>query len=162
MSKKTSLKKVNTNTGLATRDVKRENVPNFLKDINDRLAALKGEEKDSRRITEELEPFGKISEITDVQELMGAYAYITYKAKGIESFRSVFELNVSAITIPAVTINGHSLERWQEEILTQHRAVTFKQEIEKLEKIRERLTKHLSEDQKFEEDMQDILTIWKA
>lgn len=149
-----------SSTALATgKQFTQDQVPNYLEQVKERLRALKGEEKDSLRISEELEPFGKISEITDVQELMGAYAYVTYKANGIENFRAVFEKNVPAIKIPAITINGHSLEKWQAEILTQHRAATYKQEIEKLEKVKNELEACLSEEHKLAAKLSNIADI---
>lgn len=163
LKKRTQVQKSTSTTALATKETfSQEDVPSLLDKVNDRLRQLKGEEKETIRITEDLEPFGRISDITDVSELMGAYAYVTKKAEAIESYRSVFESNVPAIKIATTTINGHTVDKWQKEILTQHRTATYKQEIEKLQQVKNELESCLSEEHKLTAKLSNIAEILKS
>lgn len=123
-------------------------VPAMLDQVNAKIKSLRGGDTPPVRITNSLGNFGVISSIKDPATLRGAYAYITKKAEANDQFTPVFQKAVPSVKLPSFTENGHTLEQWQNEILTQYSAATNEQQLEKLEKIKTELEGLLSEQDK--------------
>ena len=137
-------------------------IPNMLEGINKEISKIKGEVENRPRITGVLGNFGKIQDIKDPDVLRGAYAYITKKGEGVDSFTSVFK-KVSPVTeIGPYKEGGATVAQWQEEILHQYREVTYKEQLEKLEKAKQILQDNLSAEAKLAASLEDVARLLKV
>lgn len=157
------MSKKSTTTGVAVNgQFTQSDIPNLLEIINNKIAALKGDKEKATRITGGLGAFGKISDITDINTLRGAYAYVTKKYEAIGGFDSVFKTAAPTITLPVYKEGGASLKQWQDEIVMQFKEVSFKEELDKLEKAKQILQDNLSTEMKLAASLNDIAELMKA
>lgn len=133
-----------------------KDIPTLLEKVNAQIKDLKGDREKAQRITGTLGNFGKISDITDTNTLRGAYAYITRKVEAINSFNDEFKKAAPIAKINAYKEGGATVEQWQEEIIMQYKEVAYKEQIEKLEKVKKSLQDNLSAEAKLAETLKDI------
>lgn len=132
-------------------------VPAMLEQVNAKIKELKGDENgDSARITAVLGNFGVISSITEPNILRSAYAYITSKGEANEKYSAVFQKEVPTVKLPSFTEGGYSVAAWQKEILTQFRHSTYKEQLDKMLKVKAKLESLLSEEHKVAAALNDI------
>lgn len=149
-----------TDVAVITKDmITLENVPTLLEKVNSEISKLKGNRDKTAKITEALGNFGVVSSIKDLDTLRGAFAYVTKKLEAVNSFNPTFETALGQKVTEAKE-NGYTLEKWQEEILAQAQEVTFSTKLEKLEKTRTILMENVSKEQKFQESMKDIASLF--
>lgn len=131
-------------------------IPSLLEKVNAQIKELKGDREKAQRITGELGPFGKVSDITDLNTLRGAYAYIKKKTEAIHSYDDVFKKAAPLAKINPYKEGGASLEQWEEEIIMQYKEIAYKEQIEKLEKTKKALQDNLSAEAKLQATLADI------
>jgi len=152
-------------TGLATMEnfnlstFKQEQVPSAIEFIEAKIKELKGEDKEETVITGELPGFGRIENITDVMVLRAAYAQVAQKSAIINQHNEVFQSVAPSIKVAKYKEGGYSPEQWQKGILSQYKKIVFKEELEKLEKAKDKLQKHLSEEAKMKQDLKDVFSL---
>lgn len=139
-------------TGTITQD----KIPAMLEVINQKITNLKGDKEKAARVTGTLGAFGRVSDITNPDTLRDAYAYITRKGEAIEGYNEVFKKVAPTAKFNKYKEGGATVEQWQEEILTQYRDVTFKEELTKLQEAKKLLEENLSEELKFQARIQSV------
>lgn len=131
-------------------------IPALLEKVNAQIKELKGDREKAQRITGELGPFGKISDVQDLNVLRGAYAYITKKTEAIHACDDVFKKAAPLAKINPYKEGGASVEQWKEEIIMQYKEIAYKEQIEKLEKTKKALQDNLSAEAKLQATLADI------
>lgn len=81
-----------------------------------------------------------------------------YRASGIGEGMDDTAI-IKALRIPAYDIEGVPTERWYEELFKCVQLVSNKTQLEKLEKVKEELEKHLSEEAKLAKALQNCADI---
>ena len=138
---------------------KQEQVPSAIEFLEAKIKELKGDDKGETVITGELPGFGRIENITDVMVLRAAYAQVTQKASVINAHNDVFQAVAPSIKVAKYKEGGYSPEQWQKGILSQYKKIVFKEELEKLEKAKDKLQKHLSEEERMKQDLKDVFAL---
>lgn len=151
-------KSTGTEVATATQFTQKD-IPSLIEKVNEQISALKGDKEKNQRITGEMPVFGKVSNITDVATLRAAYAYITAKYAAVTSHNDVFKTAAPTIKLDAYKEGNATLEQWQEEIMIQFKEVVFKEQLEKLEKVKTLLTNNLSEELKLQASLGEIANI---
>lgn len=133
-------------------------IPDLLEKIRKQISELKGNQEKNTRITAELSNgFGKISDIKDPNTLREAYAYITHKHEAVTKFDEVFKAVAPTTKLAVIKdCGGATVKQIQEEILLQYREITFKDQLDKLEKTKTILEDSLSEDMKLQAKLANI------
>ncbi len=149
-------KKATTNELAVSEQFNDTQVSTALEQINLKLKELKEGDENLNLINEPLGVFGRIQDIEDPQLLRGAYAYISKKGEAVDSYSHVFQKAVPAIKIGVFKENGYTVSQWQEVILAQYRKTTRKAEIEKMEKIKSKMEKLLSEEAKKQQEFKEL------
>lgn len=136
----------------------RKQIPELLKTVQKKQEELKavygGNVEDLS--DDYLEPFGKISEITEVSTLIKAISSI----KGRQAaYKSAFK----EVTIPDVSLEKYpfkikntSPDRWIEVINKRIGQITYEDHSKKLKEIESICEKYLSDDMKFANDMSKL------
>lgn len=138
---------------------KQEQVPSAIEFIEAKIKELKGEDKEETVITGELPGFGRLENITDVMVLRAAYAQVTQKSNIINQHNDVFQSIAPSIKVAKYKEGGYSPEQWQKAILQRYKNIVFKEELERLEKAKDKLQKHLSEEERMKQDLKDVFTL---
>jgi len=138
---------------------KQEQVPSAIEFLEAKIKELKGDDKQETVITGELPGFGRIENISDVMVLRAAYAQVTQKANIINQHNEVFQALAPSIKVAKYKEGGYSPEQWQQGILSQYKKIVFKEELEKLEKAKDKLQKHLSEEERMKQDLKDVFSL---
>lgn len=154
------MKKDKAELALTGSNFTQENIPTLLEAVNAKILALKGDNEKDSRISRTLGSFGTISDITDINKLREAYAYITQKVKVIASHDKVFIASSPSTPLPVYKEGGVTVEVWQNEILTQYKSIVFKEELAKLEKAKQILQDNLSQKDKLAASLQDIANLF--
>ena len=130
-------------------------VPDLLKQVNEQIKQLKGEEEDP--ITDgNLEGFGRLSDIDDVTTLVRAASSVMGKAAAYD--KAAEETGVDISKFP-FKINKWGAEKWLKDIKRRINEVTFKDRLDKLTKVKDELEQHLSAEDKFNATVQNIVSI---
>ncbi len=137
-------------------------IPSLLEKVNEQIANLKGDKEKNARITGELDMFGKVSSITDVNKLRKAYAYVNHQEAAVTSYDDVFKTAAPGVKLPPLKEGGATAKQWSEEILLQYKEVVFKEELTKLETIKQKLTDNLSAEMKLQATLGDIAEMLKS
>ena len=170
MAKKAEVTKpANTAVALTTQDV-----PTLLEQVISNINSLKGKLPNSEKISVDLPEFGNIYSITEVKELTRAIGMISfseeafvrgmnkivaqYRASGIGEGMDDAAI-IKALRIPSYDIEGVSTDRWYEELFKCTQIVSNKTQLDKLEKVKEELEKHLSEEAKLAKALQNCADI---
>lgn len=154
-----SNKKKTTNVPALKNQFTQADVPSMLEKVNQAISNLKGDKEEAVKISEALGNFGIIHNINDPAILIHAYNYITHKAKSYKEIMPVFENACPNIKVPEFKESGHSVTKWQEEIVRQYKVATYKEELEKLEQIKKELEDCLSTDDKLKAKLSNIAHI---
>lgn len=153
-----SKKATSTEVAVASQFTQKD-IPSLIEKVNEQISALKGDKEKNQRITGELPIFGKVSNISDVNTLRSAYAYIVKKYEAVNSFNDVFKSAAPTIKLNVYKEGDATLEQWKEEIMIQFKEVVFKEQLEKLEKVKTLLTNNLSEELKLQASLGEIANI---
>lgn len=136
----------------------RDQIPDLLNKVISKKKDLKkaygGDVEDLTN--DDLQPFGKISKLTDVPTLVKAISSI----KGREAaYEDAFKL----VTIPGVVadkypfrINNTSSKRWVEVINKRIGQITYEDQMKKLDELEKICEKYVSDDQRFANDLAKI------
>ena len=146
-------KKVKSTEIAMVGQVTEQNIPNLIAQIDARLEQLGADKEKNARITGELAGM-KVSDVRDVEELRGLYAYITAKAEKVSMYDDVFKGVAPTTKLKPYTEGGHNVKQWQAEILTQFREVTFEAEVKQLKEAKKAFQDCLSEEAKREAKLQ--------
>jgi hypothetical protein len=158
--KGTKVTVVGATTELSTKSAfSQSDIPGLLEKINSQIAELKGDREKNKRITGELGHFGKISDIKDINTLREAYTYATKMDKAISEHDDVFKAVAPTTKLPKWSEGGGNVKDWQEEILLQFREVTYKEQLDKLEKAKKILQDNLSAEMKLAESLKDVVSL---
>jgi len=152
-------KKPTTNLAVSVKTITQDNLPAMLKVIDEKIRQLEGGDEKDSPITEELQGFGKIGNITDLMTLRYAYALLQRKHETINSFNNIFQLASPTINVPEYKEQGHSVEKWLKAIVSQYKKVVFKEELGKLQKAKEKIQANLSAEEKLKADLQDVVSL---
>lgn len=157
-------KKVSKSTEVATKEnvlslstLTKDNVPDLLEIVNERIKALQGTKTEKEPIKVELEHFGKIGSINSVGTLISAHSSLVNREKFYnESAKVLFDDNYPNLKRPAFKVQGHSVNQWIEEIQQRVHYLVNKKELDKLKATKATLETHLSEEAKLAKDLAKI------
>jgi hypothetical protein len=141
----------------------KKDVPEMLDAVRGQIKALKerfGSDTGGLKNDDMGSPFGRISDMSDVPSLIRAIASV----KGREaSYKDAIKECDKVITLTKFPFKvcGTSPKNVIDAINRRIGEVTFKDELTKLEEAASYLEKHVSEDQKFENDMQKFMDVIK-
>lgn len=139
-----------------------QDIPSLLEKVNAQISALKGDKESNSRITGELgNGFGKVASITDVNQLREAYAYVTHKEEAVKKFDEIFKAATPGIKLPVLKEGGSTATQWQNEIILQYKEISYKEQISKLEAVKQKLTDNLSAELKLAATLNDIADMLK-
>jgi hypothetical protein len=139
--------------------MERKEVKSKLSLIKKAIKEIEETEDFSSYITKDkyLPGVGYINEIDSISELIKAHKEV--KSKSSDDFTdSIKELGLAEEEIPEskIRILGFKPEHWMKDINTRLSEIRNKTRLEKLKAAEKALTKHLSEDDKFEMDTEGI------
>jgi hypothetical protein len=154
------VKKETTNLPTTVANITQDDLPAMLRVVDAKIAALRGsDEKEETSSSSELPLFGKISEINDPLVLRAAYAHIMKKVEGINAHNEVFKAVAPTINVPVYKENGNTVEQWKKIILNQYKKVVFKEELDKLQKAKDKIQNNLSQKDKMRADLADAFNL---
>ncbi len=134
-----------------------ENVPVYLNQVSDRIAALEAEfggAKDSDTPSStDIPPFGDLSKVDDISQLVRANAGITTQAAQYEA--SAKDLGVSLKEHP-FRVNGASAAKWSKYMKRRIGEATYKDELASLKAIQADLIDLSSEEDKKRAKLQSL------
>lgn len=137
--------------------VSRADVPAMLQKVEAAIAGIKKDMNDTPKTQgKDLAGFGKIEEITSVTKLVRAHASIKQREKAYKE--SAKEMGVDHNRYPYEE-NGIGANTWLKDIGDQVIRTVNKTELDKLEKVKDKLRGHLDEDMKLAQDLADIKSI---
>ena len=133
-----------------------DNIPQLLKIVSDKIAALKGTSVNHEIIDSPFPGFGiKVKDQTTVEGLIKMHSTLIGKKTAYEA--SAKFLGISLKKYP-FTNGNHTVEEWEADIAYRVNIVKNDLEIKKNERIKTTLEENLSAKDKFQKDMANILT----
>ena len=134
-----------------------ENIPEMLQTVNDQIKRIKGDLPQATKTTGELEGFGRINQITTVENLIKAHSMIVAKQQAFNA--SCDDILPDGVKKPSFKIDGSAPSSWIADIKGRIGVVAHKAQLEKLTKIKEKLEANLSAEAKLAKDLADIQNI---
>ena len=141
----------------------KENVPAMLEVVNAQIKELQsrfGGDK-STLSNDELDDFGRVSDIKDVPTLIKAISAVNSREKAYKEAITLTDKTITLTKFP-FKLNGSTAKVWIECINRQIGEVTFKDELNRLKEAATFLEKHVSKEQQFENDMAKFMDIVKV
>lgn len=132
-------------------------IPRLLETVVNKINILKKGVEDKPQTTGELDGFGKINDIKDVSTLIKAYSSVTNRQKCYDE--AAKELLPEGVKKPTFKLNSFSADQWKSDIKKRTVEVGFQQELNKLNKVKEKLEANLSAEAKLAKDLKDISNI---
>jgi len=132
-------------------------IPAMLETVVKKIKLLKKGVEDKPQTTGELDGFGKINDIKDVDTLIKAYSSVTNRQKCYDE--AAKEMLPEGVKKPVFKLNGFSAEQWLADIKKRTVEVGFQQELAKLNKVKTKLEANLSAEAKLAKDLKDIANI---
>ena len=134
-----------------------DDIPGMLKVVNAKIDALRKGIPSTPKTTGNLPGFGRIADITTVEELVKAHSSVIGRAKAYRA--SAKTLVPKEIKTPLFTLGGSTEKEWVDDIKSKVIVVAHKEELEKLDKVKAKLEDNLSSKAKLAKDLQEIGTI---
>jgi uncharacterized protein (DUF885 family) len=132
-------------------------IPGMLETVVKKIKLLKKGVEDKPQTTEQLDGFGKINDIKDVDTLIKAYSSVTNRQKCYDE--AAKEMLPEGVKKPVFKLNGFSADQWLADIKKRTVEVGFQQELAKLNKVKTKLEANLSAEAKLAKDLKDIANI---
>lgn len=146
------------NTGVAVSgQFTQADIPNMLETVIKKITELKKGISDKPETTGELDGFGAINKIDTVEQLIKAHSSVVNRQKCYDE--SANEILPENIKKPTFKLNGFSAKQWVSDIKKRIVEVGYKQELEKLNKVKTKLEANLSAEAKLAKDLKDIANI---
>ncbi len=146
------------NTGVAVANqFTQADIPNMLETVVAKIKLLKAGVEDKPQTTGELDGFGSINKIDTVEQLIKAHSSVVNRQKCYDE--SANEILPENIKKPTFKLNGFSSKQWVSDIKKRIVEVGYKQELEKLNKVKTKLEANLSAEAKLAKDLKDIANI---
>lgn len=153
--------KKNMETGVAKpldfSSVTQENIPEMLLQVNKRIAAIQGEMPEQKKTTGSLAGFGKIAEIKDMGTLIKAYSVLLAKKKAYTEAAKA--LGVEPKKTPKFMLDGSSFTDWENDIKLRAVQVKYDTDLKKLTAVKKKLEENLSEKDKLQKDLADVMRL---
>ena len=133
-----------------------EDVPDMLKVVNEKIAALKGESEKAKQTSGEIKGFGNIYNMERPENLIRAYSSIQAK----EAAYNKAVKSMKLVNAPEFKLDGFTAKQWFQDITDRYSVVTHKEQLDKLNQVKEELSKHVSQEEKLNQSLlniQDIL-----
>jgi hypothetical protein len=140
-----------------------EDVPSMLDKVNERIATLKGGIDEAKHTDGHLDGLGNIFDMEKPENLIRAYASINDRERMFnEAVKELYtkDLTSLGIKVPTFTLKGASADQWRNDIRMVLAKVVHKEELGKLEKVRDELSKHVSAEERLNQSLlaiQDII-----
>ena len=132
-------------------------VPELLKQVVGKIAGLTGGKVNTKTTKgTRLPGFDEIQNITKVSVLIQAMSSIRAREKAYGE--SAKELNLSTIKFP-FKLEGFTAKQWIDDIKVKVGTLSNKAELDKLNKIKEKLESNLSAKDKLKKDMEEVARI---
>jgi len=145
-------------TGVSTaKQFTQNDIPALLAQVNEQIKAIKGDLPKATKTTGNLNGFGTVASITTVENLLKAYSMISSKEAAYQA--AVAEILPEGIKKPALKISGSGPTAWKTDIKNRIVVVGRKSELEKLQKVKEKLESNLSQEAKLAKDLEDCFNI---
>lgn len=142
---------------LSLEKLTKDNVPQLLEIVKNKISTLTANSKDRKSIDTELEHFGKIKNINSISTLISAHSSLVNREKFYnESAKLLIDDVYSNLKSPVFKVQGHTVKDWIEEIKDRVNYLVNKKELDKLKATKETLESHLSEDLKLQRDLAKI------
>jgi hypothetical protein len=132
-----------TNTGVTT--LEQFSIPTIIETLDKQIKEIGNIETSSYKTNMDLQPFGNLKNVKDVETLVKAHSFVAGKAARYDE--SVKTLNVEGTAKP-FTENGYSLKEWELDIQLQVRILTHKDRLEELKKLKKEAQQFVSEEDK--------------
>lgn len=141
----------------------KENVPALLEHVNSKIDAIKKPNKKSSSVNgKSLPGFGQLNNITDLSILIQARTSVNGKYNAYQKEVDTMTKEGTIVgEAPEFQIDGCSAEDWLAGIDNRYIEVSHKALLDKLEKGREFLKKHISEEDEFQQDMKEFVELFK-
>lgn len=152
MSKESEAKNTQSNLPDLT-TVTKEDMPKLLDLTNAKIKAIKGGNPEESRITANLDGFGTIQNITEVETLLKAYSMVAKKMEAYEVAASVNSVSIEKYPFKQNGVKGKS---WLSAISSRIQEVTNKSQLDRLEKVKSLLERNLSEEERFRRDLSSV------
>ena len=137
-----------------------ENVPALLEKINAQIKVLKGEHSDEPLTNGDLgAPFGQITSINDVPTLVRATSMVIGME---ENYAKAAKVQGVDIKVFPFKLGSHAADRWIVDLKKRINDVTFKEKLDKLTVAKAKLEQFLSEDDKLNAEMMNIVDLLKS
>lgn len=148
-------KETTEETGLAINTLTVDKIPNVLESLKAQLKTLKG---DTEKLVDHSYNGISIKSVKTVKELLEISASIHQRARAYEEEVERYELKDSEkYKIAPFSQNGLSVSQWETIIKQAIFDLLNKVHIERLEKAIEKLSTHLSAEQKLKNDLESIM-----
>lgn len=158
MAKKTNKEEVSnlpsTRGQFDLSNMTQENIPELLQVVVDKIASIKKGLPDAPKATEQLPGFGYIKDIKDTATLIHAYSSVSNREK--HYYEAAAELNVKGKTLPKFKLGNTSAEDWKTDIKARINVVIHQTELDKLNKMKDKLESNLSVKDKLARDLAEI------
>lgn len=147
------------NEVLDLKNFKTSDVPKMLELVKSKIQELTGS-SDKKPSTKGvyLPGFDALENMNSLSDLIKAYSSIEGKEKAYEA---AFKSMGIKTKMPKFEIEGHSANVWRKDIKLRYQEVAHKSQVEKLNTIKKTLESHLTEEEKFNKDMQNIAELMK-
>ena len=155
MSKKNKVNELSVAGQFGVKDV-----PTILQSINDQIAALKGGNSNEPLTNGDLgAPFGQITSINDVPTLVRATSMVMQQEKNYAEAAKLQSVDTEKFPYK---LGSHSAERWIADLSKRINEVTYKDKLDKLMAAKSKLEQFLSEDDKLNAEMMNIVDLLKS
>lgn len=146
-AKKTTSKKVKNEVATKTSNnligLGQEDIPGLIETIDKKIEEIKKGIPKGPVVTGELDPFGKISDINSLHEIIQAHSSVVGKAKAFRE--SAKALLPEGVKTPVFKLNGFTEEQWVNDIKSRTIEVAYKSQLDTLSKAKTELESNLSE-----------------
>ena len=140
---------------MKTTTISREKINEQLELINSKISNLSKKKFRYFIYGKYIPGFGDIKLIENKEELIKCFVNIKSKFNNdneVQLIADELKLDIVNKEIQEETFLGYTYEEWKEEFQTKANEIQTKEDINKLEKVKKKLKKYLSEDDKLEND----------
>lgn len=149
------MKDAGTSTGSQVATLDQFAIPDVIAQLDKQIKEIGNIETSQYKTNMELQPFGNLKNVKDVETLVKAHSLVAGKeARYNESVKS---LNVEG-TAKLFNENGYSLKEWESDIQLQVRILTHKDRLAELKRLKKEAEQFVSEEDKKKMFFQSLMS----
>ena len=155
MSKETTLP--------AAKDFSKENVPGLLSKVEEQLKALQTKPSISESVRGvDFPGLGRVNNIDNILALRQAYHKIIVTENADKEFLKEVKSEEALAKLGKYKISGITIDTWKQAIISRMNEINKKDQIKKLNAIKDKFSKYLSEEDQIKNDYADVLSMLKG